>query len=136
MASSPGEILEQAIAAEPDDLAAHAAYADWLMQQGDPRGEFIQVQLALEEPGRDATERERLKQREAELLGAHGSAWVGHWAALVEARGPDDGQIDFPGPKPARFIKGVLAQVAIDSLTDDCARALVQARETRFVRRL
>src|SRR5215472_15320381 len=38
--------LEQALADSPDDLGAHSAYADYLMEQGDPRGEFIQVQLA------------------------------------------------------------------------------------------
>ena len=44
--------LEQALVENPDDLAAHAAYADLLMEEGDPRGEFIQVQLALDEDDR------------------------------------------------------------------------------------
>src|SRR5262245_32071776 len=46
---SSGKALENAIFANPDDLGAHAAYADWLIEQGDSRGEFIQVQLALED---------------------------------------------------------------------------------------
>src|SRR4051812_30092601 len=41
--------LEEAVLSKPDDLAAHSAYADLLMEQGDPRGEFIQAQLALED---------------------------------------------------------------------------------------
>src|SRR5436190_22265883 len=49
--------LEQALAEDPDDLAAHSAYADLLVELGDPRGEFIQVQLALEREGLDAAER-------------------------------------------------------------------------------
>src|SRR5262245_31263738 len=48
--------LEAALAEDPGDVAAHSAYADYLQEQGDPRGEFIQVQLALEEPGRSAQE--------------------------------------------------------------------------------
>ena len=47
--SSLRAALEDAIAANPDDRAAHSAYADLLTEEGDPRGEFIAVQLALED---------------------------------------------------------------------------------------
>src|SRR5260370_431792 len=63
--------LEQALAENPDDLAAHSAYADYLMEQGDPRGELIQLQLALEDPKRPAPERKKLQQREAAALKKH-----------------------------------------------------------------
>jgi uncharacterized protein (TIGR02996 family) len=43
--------LEAAVLANPDDRLAHSAYADYLQEQGDPRGEFISVQLALEDTG-------------------------------------------------------------------------------------
>ncbi len=62
------EAFEKAILENPDDLAGYAAYADWLAEQGDPRGEFMQVQLALEDEGRPAKERKRLQKREQELL--------------------------------------------------------------------
>jgi uncharacterized protein (TIGR02996 family) len=39
--------FELALAADPDNLAAHSAYADWLIEQGDPRGDYIRLQLAL-----------------------------------------------------------------------------------------
>ena len=53
--------LESALVADPDDLATHMAYADYLSDQGDPRGEFIRVQLAREQAevarrGRDCLE--------------------------------------------------------------------------------
>src|SRR5438093_1334944 len=67
----------RAILDDPDDLASYAAYADWLAEQGAPRGEFMQVQLALEQEGRPARERARLKKREAELLAAHQAEWLG-----------------------------------------------------------
>src|SRR6516165_11926443 len=60
--------LEEALVENPDDLAAHSAYADYLSEQGDPGGELIQVQLALEDAGRPAEERKQLRKREAELL--------------------------------------------------------------------
>src|SRR5262249_5265412 len=50
-APSPAQLaLEEALAEDPDDRAAHAAYADHLAERGNPRGELIQVQLALEDP--------------------------------------------------------------------------------------
>jgi uncharacterized protein (TIGR02996 family) len=42
------EALESALAANPDDLGAHMAYADLLTEQGDPWGEFIRAQIAEE----------------------------------------------------------------------------------------
>ena len=41
-------MLEQALVEAPDDRATHAAYADWLTEQGDP-GELTAVHLALED---------------------------------------------------------------------------------------
>ena len=41
------EALEEALVDDPDDLASHMAYADWLSEQDDSkdrvRGEFIQI---------------------------------------------------------------------------------------------
>lgn len=51
--------LEQVILENPDDKGGYLVYADWLTQQGDPRGELIVVQSA----GKAA--------REAELLASH-----------------------------------------------------------------
>jgi uncharacterized protein (TIGR02996 family) len=38
--------LEKAILANPFDREAYAVFADWLQEQGDPRGELISLQLA------------------------------------------------------------------------------------------
>src|SRR5262249_13551816 len=67
----------------PDDLATHMAYADLLSEQGDPRGEFIQVQLALEDPSCSAASRRKLQQRERELLDLHEHEWLGELAPLL-----------------------------------------------------
>src|SRR5581483_8802512 len=83
--------LEAALVEDPDDLAAHSAYADYLMEQGDPRGEFIQVQLALEDPGRSAEERNQLLNRERALLEQHGRQWLGDLGRFLvgDWSGPD-----------------------------------------------
>jgi uncharacterized protein (TIGR02996 family) len=67
----------------PADDGPRMVYADWLEEQGDPRGEFIRVQIesAKLEPG-DAT-LERLTDREMILLGRHGAEWraeIPEWA--------------------------------------------------------
>src|SRR5271166_2823409 len=84
-----GEQLEAAILDNPDDLAAQAAYADWLGEQGDPRGELTAVQLAMEEEGLTTERRDELRQREQELLQAHQAVWLGAWAPLAQTTGPE-----------------------------------------------
>jgi uncharacterized protein (TIGR02996 family) len=69
--------LEAALAATPDDAALHAAYADLLIEQGDPRGEYIRLQLALEDPGLRADRRADLWRRQYDLWKAHAAAWAG-----------------------------------------------------------
>lgn len=45
--SDPRQLdLEQAVNADPSDRQAFAVLADWLQEQGDPRGELISLQLA------------------------------------------------------------------------------------------
>ena len=70
------------IIASPDDDAPRLVYADWLLEHGDPRGEFIQIQCKLQRPiygaqGKYADEYEdyeppadhlALEKREKELL--------------------------------------------------------------------
>lgn len=69
--------LEQSLVDNPDDVATHAAYADYLAEQGDPRGEFAQHQLALEDESRPKIERARLAIAEDKLLVKHAREWLG-----------------------------------------------------------
>jgi uncharacterized protein (TIGR02996 family) len=132
-APSLREALEAAIRDDPDDLAAHAA---WLQEQGDPLGEFIQVQLALEQEGRSAHERKKLRQREKALLKDHQREWVGAWPTLMPTMGPEGrGQLDFQTPVFG-FIRGILAEATLCSLLLKGAWAFVRAPQTRMVRHL
>ena len=58
-------------------MAGWRAYADYLAERGDPRGEFMQVQLALEDESRPAAERKKLAAREKALLKKHERDWLG-----------------------------------------------------------
>src|SRR5579885_2919959 len=75
------EAFEQAILEAPDDVAAYSAFADWLIEHGDPQGEFVRVQLALEDESLDKDQRAGLKRREMELLARHNRDWLGPLAA-------------------------------------------------------
>jgi uncharacterized protein (TIGR02996 family) len=109
------DALESALVENPDDLATHYAYADFLQEQGDPRGEFIQVQLALEDPDRTTTERQKLQQRERELLAEHGRKWLGVLAD--ELLGPAEepwellDEHDIRRPYEFRFARGWLDRI-------------------------
>lgn len=62
--------LLAAIVANPADDAPRAVYADWLLEQGDRRGEFIQLQLARAKGRQSPEAKEREKQLFVDLRGA------------------------------------------------------------------
>src|SRR6476469_3629321 len=69
------------VCAEPDDDLPRLVYADWLDEHGDPRGEFIRVQIALSR--REDRAEVSLADRERDLLYHHRSDWLArldeHW---------------------------------------------------------
>ncbi|NTX65851.1 hypothetical protein HUA74_34850 [Myxococcus sp. CA051A] len=92
----------------PNDLAALAAdatdtfrlrLAEALRHQGDPRGEFIQVQCALAKAGTKAAA-PTLREREASLLAAHEATWLAELGLL---------------PGDAVFVRGFVDRVTVDA---------------------
>jgi uncharacterized protein (TIGR02996 family) len=81
-------VLEDALAADFDDLAAHAAYADLLMEQGDPRGEFIRAQLLMEDPALPAATYKRLHYYLRDTFWRYGYEWLGGLADLICSGNP------------------------------------------------
>ncbi|GAA0463560.1 hypothetical protein Aca07nite_59690 [Actinoplanes capillaceus] len=78
-----GRQLLDAVYAAPDDDAPRHEYARWLTGQGDPRGEFITLQLTAEQRDLDRVE----QAREAALLARHARTWLGPLAPLAVATG-------------------------------------------------
>ncbi len=123
--------LEVSLAADPEDLASHSAYADYLAEQGDSRGELIQLQLSLEDERIREPERSKLQSRVDELieigcrtwLGDLGRFLVGHWSGL---------------DKPFHFEirRGWLDRIRILPFPDAIARSLANCPEVRLLRRL
>jgi uncharacterized protein (TIGR02996 family) len=92
-------VFLQSILEQPDDDMARLAYADWLMERGDPagaaRGEFIQIQCQLARREGTAEDRDRwaeaaartpeLQARAQALLDRYGAAWAAPVRGLVDA---------------------------------------------------
>ena len=77
------EAFLQRIRAYPDDDAPRLIFADWLDEEGDPRGRFIRVQLALAALTQDAPERPGLVAQERDLLSAHRDVWEAPFRGLA-----------------------------------------------------
>ncbi len=123
--------LEAALVAHPDEIAAHSAYGDYLAEAGDPRGEFVQTQLALEDPKRSAAERTQLRKREKALQSLHERAWLGDLGRFLVGpwSGPDK-------PYHFAFARGWLDTVRILPVPEALIGAIARAPEARLLRRL
>jgi uncharacterized protein (TIGR02996 family) len=73
------EALEAALAAEPESVALHSAYADLLIEEGDPRGEYIRLELALEDKSLTVAERLELSGPADSLFLTHRQQWLGRF---------------------------------------------------------
>ena len=80
-----------AIADNPSDLHMRKVFADWLLEQADPRGRFMELQFAAEE--RKLT-REEAKEQKA-LVAAHGATWLGALAPVLR-KGSAVWELGFP----------------------------------------
>jgi len=98
--TSTGESLLGELLARPHDDRLRAVYSDWLTERGDPRGEFIALQLARAAGELDASG----YRREAELFDRHWMEWLGSLAPLVERK------------EHVRFEKGFPAALRVDPL--------------------
>jgi uncharacterized protein (TIGR02996 family) len=130
-------VLEDALAADPDDRAAHAAYADLLMERGGPRGEFIQVQLALEDRTLSREERHRLLSREADLLADHQRDWLGEFAPhLLDAEEVSEWRLRPEEIRRCHWARGWIDHIYLPRLDLPTARALSRCSAARLLRRL
>ncbi len=118
--------LEDALAEDPDNLANRMAYADWLTEQGDSRGEFAHVQMRLEDASLDAEERQRLQARERDLLKRHAADWLGDLHSLLIDTGIGD----------VRFARGWLDALTVRTLTRQLAGVLASSPHVRLLRKL
>lgn len=134
-AASRAEGFEQALAAAPDDFAGWCAFADYLDENGDPRGRFMQVQIALENESLPKAERDALRKEEAALLKQRQKDWLGPIAPFLLE------------PKPPRhewqsetirfgYRRGWLSELEIPRLGVEFTRALLRCEQAKFLWKL
>ncbi len=68
--------LLAAVYANPDDDGPRLVLADWLLERGDPWGEFITLQFKADKSRAEVA-------REAALQAKHGTSWLGALATVV-----------------------------------------------------
>ncbi|MEO7731174.1 MAG: TIGR02996 domain-containing protein, partial [Kofleriaceae bacterium] len=86
--------LRRAVLESPDDDGPRLVYADWLLEHGGLRGEYIALQCKLETLGDHDPAREELVRRADALLDRHGEDWFGvyhvpgtpHGRSVIELR--------------------------------------------------
>lgn len=128
-----------AILADPGRDDARRIYADLLGERGDPRGEFIQLDIALAGP-LSIRKRELLAARRAELSAAHQHAWFP--AALAERRvrrgflEAVTGDLDQLAAAARLFATEPVVEVAVTDLDEDSIDALLAAAWLPRVRHL
>ncbi len=130
---SDSEAFEKTLIAHPDDNAAWSAYADYLMEQNNPRGEFMQVQMALEDETLTKPQRAALTKKEAALLKTHQEEWLGPLAPFLLApkkSGDSHTRILY------KFRWGWLTELSIPNLGVELVRAMIRTPALRFLRRL
>jgi uncharacterized protein (TIGR02996 family) len=83
MADDPEAALLEAVHADPNDLQARAIYADWLEERGDPRGEYLRLDMQLVS----------LPARLADLIARIDPQWIhavdGRCSITITAIGPN-----------------------------------------------
>nr|HEX4314304.1 TIGR02996 domain-containing protein [Kofleriaceae bacterium] len=118
--------LLSAVYGAPADDAPRQVYADWLLDRGDPRGEFIALQLADRDP-----------DRQRALIAAHGSRWLSPFGRSVLGRGARFAR-GFPDTLAATAIDNNRAwstvRVAIGAVPEGDDWHLASLRELRYVR--
>ena len=138
---SDAEALEGSLRANPHDVTGWCAFADYLTEQGDPRGEFMQTQIALEDESRSKSERDALKKKEAAQLKKHERDWLGPLTAFT-LDGPQVEYWETANKRSKRplvrhtFARGWLHRVEFYQLTVNQARALAQTPDARLLREL
>ncbi|MCE9562756.1 MAG: WGR domain-containing protein [Planctomycetes bacterium] len=132
---SAAEAFEKALIADPYDGTGWRAFADYLVEQDDPRGEFMQVQLALEDEARPTPERKKLQAREKALLKKHERDWLGSLAPFILDQKPPERSWR-PSTINYRFRHGWLSELEIPQLGVEFTRALLLCKEARFLYKL
>lgn len=123
------------VLAAPGDDAPRLVYADWLMEQRDPRGEFISLQCETARRSLNPYLREEHRGRIAQLLESHEGAWAAPAAEIASSWTFRRGFLDEVHAKAKAFLAGAgelfqvepIRRLALESVGKEHARKLAAA---------
>lgn len=136
--------LEAAIVRNPKDEAAWRVYADWLNEQGAPRGELAALQIA-----REAKRLPSLREKAEALLEEHEELFwgegydeaiyevrwkAGFWKTLRLHMEPDIGYAELFALRSARLLQSIIAEGSMSP--SDLVEGLAKAGPHPALRRL
>ncbi len=125
----------RALQADPDDDVTRSAYADWLEEQGDPRGEFLRAELdlaALQKIGpstrrRQAPLQARLRQLRPDI--------PAEWLARVERAWIENCNVRFRFECPKRWENLRPTDSPLVRSCDACRKNVYYCESVREARR-
>ncbi|OWK45135.1 TIGR02996 domain-containing protein [Fimbriiglobus ruber] len=134
--SSTREALEAALAARPNDVVRHSAYADLLMEEGDPRGDYIRLALACEDRDQPADRLRALEQEAFALRQRYEAEWLGPLAKFIDPpTGSSVGAMVASRNVEVTWKRGWLYNVDVNVLRADLAAALAACPVARALQR-
>ncbi len=128
------DALEAALIANTDDVVRHAAYADYLLEQGDPRGDYIRLQLAKEDRNQSRDKLLEYDQAMLELRLRHEQEWLGNLWQFVQ-RPPSARSVAEPMEPNVTMTwrRGWIDGIRVGQLTPELVQAIASNPFTRLL---
>lgn len=127
------DALEAALVADPDDTALHAAYADLLIEDGDPRGEYIRLALLAEDRNQPANQLRGIEQAMFDLRQRHEVEWLGPLARFLERPRARSVAEPMEPNVGVTWRRGWIDAVRIGQLNQDIINAIAECPLTRIL---
>jgi uncharacterized protein (TIGR02996 family) len=119
------DALEAAISSTPDDAALHSAYADFLLEAGDPRGEYIRLQLAAEDRNQPVSKLREYETAANAIRLAHEREWLGElWPFLQRPTGARGVAVPVEPNAEVHWRRGWIDTVRVNQLSAELVEAL------------
>ena len=111
----------EAICEDRDDLTGYLVYSDWLLENGDPLGDFIRMKIELEGDNLSFSRETQLERETDELFFKHKAKWLGDLASDLLGPKKNSSMYDYG----FNFKRGLLSHLRLSPITREFANKLV-----------
>jgi uncharacterized protein (TIGR02996 family) len=115
----------QAILEAPDEEDGYLVYADWLMERGDPRGDYMLCQWKLADYETPLREIESLEKKASEIYSSNWRGWLGEL-----------GKYTSESKLSIQFGRGLADIAVFKTASSDLAKCLSGSPHARTIRQL